>query len=543
MTSSSISPNPERWDGKVMTSMPAFQSTLPLQAWSILLVGYPDTNATKSILEGIQFGVRIGFEGTLPSLPSKNHPSSSLPATTILNNIVSECQAGRIAGPFRLPPFPAFRSSPLGAVLKKHSLTVKVRRIHDLSFPKRHGVNAFIADGSVTYSRFDDAIDIIRDLGPGCFLWKTDLADAFRHIAVNPADVPLLGFTWAGLYFFDLVLPYGLRSSPRLFEMFATALQWIAQHRFGISLLLHYLDDFLGAAASEDTAARQFNTFLSVCRRLGFSLNMAKVFSPRTCICYLGLEIDTVAMIIRVPSDKLATLKALLVEFTSLRRCPVKRLQSLIGSLSFACKAVRPGRAFIRRMIDTLKEAKQRNHSWVALGSEFHSDLAWWRLFIDRWNGSQLMVTPASTSIHVATDASDLGAGGFFANRWFSVSWTDEQRSQPIAWRELHAVLLAAATWADAWAGKHVTFHVDNSVSFSVIRNLHSGSEPLCALARSLHFIAAAFQFEFSAVLVAGVRNPIADALSRLQLDRFRVLCPTSPSSPDQPQLCRIIRC
>src|SRR5262249_10713711 len=159
-----------------------------------------------------------------------------------------------------------------------------------------------------------------------------------------------------------------------------------SQHRFGITKLLHYLDDFFGASESESVASLQFNRFISLCKRLGLQLNLNKIFAPRTCLPILGLEIDTVHMRIRLPDEKLTTLKALLSKFVSTRRCRVNELQSLIGSLSFACKAIKPGRAFLRRMLDTFKSAKASSHAWISLGPEFHADLAWWRLFIDQWN-------------------------------------------------------------------------------------------------------------------------------------------------------------
>ena len=280
--------NGESWVGFLCSELPPFHSPLNLKAWSLLLQGHPQPATVDTILEGIRHGVRLGYDGPFPSIRCSNHLSTAKHSADVQSNIAAEVAAGRVAGPFAEPPFTQFRTSPMGAVPKKDS--VKVRRIHDLTAPKGNGVNAFIADGKVTYSRFDDAVDMVRNLGTGCWLWKTDLADAFRHITVHRNDVPLLGFVWAGLLFFDLVLPFGLRSSPRLFELFATALQWILTNKFGFHFLVHYLDDFLGAAtrANLQLAHAQFNAFLRVCRMLGLTINMDKVFDPRQLIVFLA---------------------------------------------------------------------------------------------------------------------------------------------------------------------------------------------------------------------------------------------------------------
>ena len=89
----------------------------------------------------------------------------------------------------------------------------------------------------------DDAIEIIMRLGRGCLLAKTDIRNAFRLCPVHPDDYHLLGITWMGHYYYDRVLPFGLRSAPFIFNQVADALQWICLHHFHIGELIHLLDD------------------------------------------------------------------------------------------------------------------------------------------------------------------------------------------------------------------------------------------------------------------------------------------------------------
>ena len=46
---------------------------------------------------------------------------------------------------------------------------------------------------------FDTIVDSIVKLGKGCWIWKRDLKDAYRHIMVHPDDWPLLGFVFDSL--------------------------------------------------------------------------------------------------------------------------------------------------------------------------------------------------------------------------------------------------------------------------------------------------------------------------------------------------------
>ena len=81
---------------------------------------------------------------------------------------------------------------------------------------------------------------------------KLDLADAFKHIMVQPADWPLLYSSWDTVqadgsvlrqYYVDLFLPFGLRSSPAIFNHYADVLEFTMWAN-GVQDLLHYLDDY-----------------------------------------------------------------------------------------------------------------------------------------------------------------------------------------------------------------------------------------------------------------------------------------------------------
>ena len=87
----------------------------------------------------------------------------------------------------------------------------------------------------------DDAIRILQKLGPNGFMAKTDVQSAFRNILVQPQDWELLSMQWRGLYFFDRVLPFGLRSAPFIFNMLSDALELILIHKLGVSNVLHIL--------------------------------------------------------------------------------------------------------------------------------------------------------------------------------------------------------------------------------------------------------------------------------------------------------------
>jgi len=99
------------------------------------------------------------------------------------------------------------------------------RRIHHVSFPPGcpTAINSCIPEhyGTITHSGIEDGIEAVQKLGKNCILVKHDFASAFRHIPVSPEDSPLLGFHWLDKYYAERFLPFGLRTAPYLFNLFA----------------------------------------------------------------------------------------------------------------------------------------------------------------------------------------------------------------------------------------------------------------------------------------------------------------------------------
>ena len=57
----------------------------------------------------------------------------------------------------------------------------------------------------------DKLVKIVKMKGKGCMMFKRDLKKAYRQIFVDPGNtcIPLLGFTFEGLYYFDITFSMG----------------------------------------------------------------------------------------------------------------------------------------------------------------------------------------------------------------------------------------------------------------------------------------------------------------------------------------------
>lgn len=95
---------------------------------------------------------------------------------------------------------------------------------------------------------------------------------------------------------------------------------------------------------------------------MGVPIADEKLVGPVHVLTFLGLEIDTDEMMVRIPQSKMNALVAELKKFSKENKITLKDLQSLVGSLIICSKAVRSARAFNRSFYDLTVEAKKPHH-------------------------------------------------------------------------------------------------------------------------------------------------------------------------------------
>ena len=277
------------------------------------LSSFHNQDLAQYLIAGFTHGFDIGFTGSFSDSRPANLRSAIQASEAVSTAISTEVKRGHTAGPFVAAPFTNFHCSPLGAVPKSNG---SIRLILDLSSPRSQSVNEGIPPEifSMTYSRFDDAVNMVRNLGPSCFMAKVDIKHAFRLVPVRPQDYPLLGFHWNNKFYFDLRLSFGSRSSPCIFNNFADALCYILATYFGVKFIVHYLDDYFlanfMAEASSSSCQLDVEAVLKAFDVLGIPVAIDKLVHPTQCLTYLGIEIDAVSMTIRLPNQKLVELIA-----------------------------------------------------------------------------------------------------------------------------------------------------------------------------------------------------------------------------------------
>ena len=217
----------------------------------------------------------------------------------------------------------------------------------------------------------DDAIARIKEKGRGSWLCKTDIKDAFKLLPIHPSLWPFHGIKWQGKCYYYTRLVFGSRSSPKIFDTLSVAVCWIATNVFGISTILHLLDDFLTIDPPDILAERTMALITLLFSKSQIPIAPNKTIGPTKCVEYSGIILDTEDMEARLPLDKVHRVLGFFQEFRGKKSCTERELLSLLGHLNFASRVVRPGRSFVSYLIKLSTTVTELHHH-VRLTAEVH---------------------------------------------------------------------------------------------------------------------------------------------------------------------------
>ena len=480
-----------------------------------LLKTYPNQRFVDTLTSIVNHGARIGFQGS-PSghVQRPNHSSAFAHPEIVERSLQDELQKGRIK---QVSCFPQnIFCSPIGLVPKlTDGIQSGWRVIFDLSSPEGASVNDGIPKeyGTLVYETLNDAIRLVAQAGKGAIMMKRDLKSAFRHIPVNPCDYWLLLFEWNGQFFVDMFLPFGLRTAPRIFNLFAEALHWVFEtlHEWNVT---HYLDDFLFVFPPNtdiDTISTQFDAVIA---EFGFT-KAAEKDSEGCVVVHLGFEFDSIQMQVRLPPNKKQRAIDAVDTLLSSPTVTHAMLETTLGFLSHCCQVVPLGRPFLRNLFSQVCRSNSRHHFLrIRLTRDSRNDLRWWRQFLMSWS-SISMIQLSRICFDVATDASGTkGIGGIHNRLVFSERIPSRHKSKKIDWKEMLAVLHAFLLWHEAWKGGKVRLACDNSSVVDAI-NKRSIKGPAIIPLQRIFLIAAVYDIEILPFWIPSRENIVADAASR----------------------------
>lgn len=265
---------------------------------------------------------------------------------------------------------------------------------------------------------------------------------------------------------------------------------------------------------------------------LGFQMEPSKREGPSKVLTFLGIEIDSHEMEVRLPRSKVEELRQVLASWLKRKHSTKNELEALAGKLQHACRVVRPGRCFMRRLYNLISVVERKTRL-VRLNKEIQADVWWWHVWLAEvsilWNCHK-----SQPDEEIWSDASgSWGCGAWWRKEWFQLKWEETLKESlrkgeedSIAEREFIPVIIAAMVWGPRWRGKLVRFHSDNTAVVRAVNRVYSRCEPIMHLIRCLVYWAARESFWFMAVHTPGVDNVLADHLSRDNITQFFACAP-----------------
>ena len=173
------------------------------------------------------------------------------------------------------------------------------------------------------------------------YLATVDISNVYRAVNIHPTSREKQGLAWdfraGNVYLRDNWLCMGLSSSPYVFSKLSDfVVRCMVREDFPDCI--NYLDDFCVVARDKNTCSDAQWKLVKILCRLGFYVSYKKLVCLGQIIRFLRIDMDTVSMELRLPSDKLDNLINQLNIFLRRRKAAKKELESLAECLHTAVR-------------------------------------------------------------------------------------------------------------------------------------------------------------------------------------------------------------
>ena len=517
------------------------------------LVGFPRFDY---IIKGILNGFRIGINEVLLKYPNLiandpyKIPLSREERKAVGDWLIKGVKKGYISGPFlkdfnfpwKLYCAPIFvRPKPVGwrpIVHLSHNMNGLVYSVNDLLCEYMK---------TVQYISFREVVNMVNHAGKGAYIFLIDAQDAYYRVPIHPDDWKYNGLFWDNFYWVFTSLQMGLSSSPRIYTLFADAVEYICCKKYPqlcfykrLQMLRHYIDDFFAILKNYNNALDLYNKLYKLFIELGIPTREDKCKPPATRNKILGWEYDTILRKVFIPQDKRSKILNYINPILKNKHSDKKTLERLVGNLQNSSLIIFPGKAFVRRIEAVLHLPRWEYFHNISISNYVLDDLRWWKkiLMNDDACGTSfdlLLKLPSDGDFDIVSDAAKtIGVGGFCrgVNAYFQLDWKDTIRFDveksygefDISTLELIGSMIGVLLWKSQFRNCAINIHNDNPSAAMSIRTKapQLWRSDLQALVRLLASIAIEDKFYFwgqYSLAKDDDEMKLADGLSRFSLE------------------------
>lgn len=348
--------------------------------------------------------------------------------------------------------------------------------------------------------------ELISNVSGHQFYTKLDLKNAYLQIEVVPDDCKYLVInTHLGLYKY-LRLPFGIHSSPAIFQKFIS--QLLASHEGTHP----YLDDIIVGGDSIEEHDQRLSKVLETLQAANVQLNFKKSVFRVTSVKYLGFKLSSKGY--EPDEEKVRAILDVPVPTN------VTELKSFLGFISFYHSFVKNFATIASPLYDLTKKgvdfvwSRQTEESFNTLKSAVAAHVS-------------LNKFDVNAKLIVEVDASPMGVGAVllqqhqdgsmstisFASRRLTVC---EQNYAQID-REGLAVVFALNKYSKFLLGRKFVLRTDHRP----LIHIFNPSKPITKIAnaRLIRWSVLLLSFDYTIEHLPGIKNTIADCLSRLPIE------------------------
>ena len=384
----------------------------------------------------------------------------------------------------------------------KHRLILNLKRF-----------NTLIEDSHFKMETLQSMIPLIQR---NCYMCTVDLKDAYYSVAIKEDCTKFFTFQFNGIHYKFLVLPNGYKKGPLKFTKLTKAP--LAILRLQGHLVAIYIDDIFIVGLTFHECVGAVKAVIELFTNLGFYVHPEKsMFIPMQIVTLLGFIINSVTMTLTLTEEKKLKILKLCANIYNCRHITIRKLASLIGTLSSSFPGVQYGplyyRALERDKTIGLAANQGNFQAKIKLNDSSLRDLQWW---IDNIHTAYKDIYPPEIDSYIHTDASNSGWGAVYEEVTAPGTWAQEETELHINAKELLAIKFGLMSLVVDPNLKHIKIWSDNTTAVQSLNKLGTCRSEAChKIVVEIWEWARKHGYFLTAAHIPGIENEEADRQSR----------------------------
>ena len=423
----------------------------------------------------------------------------------------------------------------------------KFRLIPDYSSPKNGvSVNSLVPEeeGKVDLLDKVELIKFVYNQGKTTTLGKNDFKSWYRQIPMNIQDWPISVYPWRGYDWIDTRMPWGTRRASKIAHHFSIAITHIAYKYIPRSLtpcIFNYIDDHIFRADSIIKCLYVHVIYIFVCIKYSIYLNINETKLYAMKLVGLGILFDLIRQTAAVTQKRKQDIHDYLHNLRTRTISTAQFGQKCAGKCEDVAFLLYPLRVYLRHLRNAIPSYQNPNQQFV-VNHDIKNACTNWIRALAYMKGRKLvdiLNIPRFTLKPCFTDGSDVGFGVIYNTHWIYGPYhpmeVQKHNENNIVEREIYPILIACQQFGHYWTGQKIRIFIDNENAKLAIVNKDIRREKAHRLLIRIFELMMHFKFEIYAERIATEDNILADALSRLQIEKFKKICkdnhiPTDPA-------------